>query len=43
MAFHDGFVSQLVGRSAVVDRDGFAFADVTTSAASDQKCSVSVS
>jgi uncharacterized protein (TIGR00290 family) len=28
---------------AVVDRDGFAFADVTTSDASDQKCSVSVS
>ncbi len=28
---------------AVVDRDGFAFADVTASDASDQKCSVSVS
>jgi diphthamide synthase (EF-2-diphthine--ammonia ligase) len=28
---------------AVVDRDGFAFADVTTTSASDQKCSVSVS
>jgi len=22
MAFHDGFVSQLVGRTAVIDRDG---------------------